>query len=319
MRYTTLGKTQLRCSVIGMGGVHYEGVGSLYTHSDAAVETLRAAYDMGVTVFDSAEGYGRGASERHLGMFLEQIGPSHRDEVVITTKAEIRRPDGTNRERPEEIVAGCEASLQRLGIDTIDVYQVHTPMEFCRELFMEAFARLKEAGKIRFCGVSSNDPEYIRAFDADGLLDEVQLAYNIYMRQPEERLFEMFRQEKYGTLVKTPLAWGMLTDAYLTRDNFDDGDARARGIFGDPERTKIYEGMAAYTRKLMEIVPSGYTVSQMALAWCIANDAIHVAIPGAANAEQARMNCAAADMQISSELDRQIRQLVPYDIPVIYY
>jgi len=319
MRYTTLGKTGLKCSVIGMGGVHYEGKDGLYNDPDKALRTLRAAYDHGVNTFDTAEGYGNGRSEQALGAMVKQLGPARRDELVIMSKARIQNMDGSLRATPGEIIRGCEASLKRLNVEAIDVYQVHTPKDEYLELFHTAFQRLKAAGKIRYLGVSTDDVDYIRRFDRDGDLGTVQMVYNVFTRQAEGRLLPFLIEHNYGAIVRGPLCWGFATGRFTDESSFSPDDHRGRDIFASEEKTRIFRDLSEYARRLQSVVPPGHTLAQMALAFVASQPGIHVPIPGAADPDQAAENARAGDLSLDPAVCERIRRIVPFDIPVLYY
>ncbi len=167
---------------------------------------MRAALDAGVNFFDTADVYGRGHSQELLGRFLTAVP---REDVYVATKVGLWRGRQPNPYHDEQmIIEDCEASLRRLGVDYIDVYQDHVWWDENTEVFAGALQRLKEQGKVRFIGLSANNHDYVRHFDeAIGGLDTLQLDYSVLNREPEERTLPFCEERGIGVIVRDRWPW----------------------------------------------------------------------------------------------------------------
>jgi aryl-alcohol dehydrogenase-like predicted oxidoreductase len=193
---------------------------------------MRAAYDAGVNFFDTADVYGQGHSEELLGEFLTGVP---REDVYVATKVGLWRGRQPNPYRDEQmVIEDCEASLRRLGVDYIDVYQDHIWWDENAEVFAGALQRLRDQGKVRFVGLSANDHNYIRHFDeAIGGMDTLQLDYSMLNREPEERTLPYCAERGIGVIVRGPLAMGKLTGKFTADTRFAEGDIRKDWAEGD--------------------------------------------------------------------------------------
>lgn len=316
MKYVTLGKTDLVCSCIGIGGAHYEGKSAL--EFERNVSLLLAAFEHGINVFDSCEAYSGGYSEAFIGAFLEKIGIHRRSEIVILTKLNSKDMEGRERKNAGELIDACDHCLLRLKTGYIDVLQTHDFDVKYIEMYLEAFERLQAAGKIRHYGVSHDRIGYVREFDRYGRMGTVQLGYSIFGRELAMDLIPHCVERNYGTVVRTPLYCGLLTGAYLSLDDFAEGDSRKKKILSSESNIRIFHEMTGRIRELIKLVPPGTTLAQVALAYVVAQPGLHVVIPGAFTPEQVGQNAKAGDLELGEALLRAIEEQVPATHPGLY-
>jgi aryl-alcohol dehydrogenase-like predicted oxidoreductase len=299
MKTTTLGKSGLHVSRIAFGTWQLGGDWGRFDE-DAAVEAIHRARDLGVNFFDTAQAYGFGASERILGKALRRELDSERDQLVIATKGGLRRTDnGLVRDAsPEWLRRGVDASLTALGIDHIDLYQVHWPDP--RTPAAETagvLCDLVSEGKIGHVGVSNYTPTQMAEFSATLPVETVQPPYHLFRRDIETELLPYCRGHDIGVLVYGPLAHGLLTGTLEPDTTFGAGDWRAASpaFAGDTYRRNL-----AVVAELQGLAADlGITVSQLAIAWTLANPAVHVAIVGARHVNHVDDSLAAADIGLS--------------------
>lgn len=284
---------------------------------DAAIKAIRRARDLGVNFFDTAQAYGFGASERILGRALRDELSSARDELVIATKGGLRKTDtGVVRDASRKwLRRGVDASLEALGIDHIDLYQVHWPDPAVPIAETAgALGELITEGKIRHVGVSNYTADQIQEFSATLPVDTDQPPYHLFRRDVEEELLPYCRAHDVGVLVYGPLAHGLLTGSLTPDSSFAPDDWRSG--------SDVFTG-AAYLRNLATVqaltefaAAHGLTISQLAIAWTLANPAVHVAIVGARRAEHVDDSLAAADVSLSDENLAAIDEIVATAVPV---
>jgi len=299
MHYRTLGRTGLTVSEVGFGAWAIGGPSKLgefeigWGEVDDAMSlrAIDAAYDAGVTFFDTADAYGAGRSERLLGKALKP----KRDRVVIATKVGNRTVDGrwVKDFSKAWIPQALDASLARLGMDYVDLYQLHSPTDTAdyRDEVFEALETLKAQGKIRGYGVSvgpaAHGPWVIRNTRAD----TIQVVYNLLDREPEDELLPLAHAHGVGIIARVPLASGFLTGKFPADVTFPANDHRARTY--PPEKARRLTGQVARLGFLTEWRPK--TLAQAALQYCLSHPAVSAVIPGAKTPEQARANAAASD------------------------
>jgi aryl-alcohol dehydrogenase-like predicted oxidoreductase len=298
MKYRTLGKTGLRVSAIGLGTmVHAGHFGPMKdSESLAAIET---ALELGVNFIDTSDAYGAGYSETLLGKALK----GRRDQVIIATKGGnvMVGPDrGKRNFDPAYISRVMDESLQRLHIDTIDLYQLHNPTVEIIEhgAVWDVLERAKKAGKIRHYGVSINTIDEGIAAVKDGRAETIQVEYNLLAQEPAEKIFPPAHQANIGIIARVPLRRGILTGKMTVADEqrFQGEDLRARSFKGEAFAKEL-----AKADNLKFLVHGATkTLGQAAIAFCIAHPAVSVVIPGARNAEQMHENAAAAEVEIST-------------------
>jgi myo-inositol catabolism protein IolS len=223
MHYRTLGQTGLQVSEVGLGAMPFGGMvtqadgtqfGWSGTDDQELIALVHRSEGFGVNLLDTAEAYGNGHGEAVVGEALQ----GRRDKWIIATK--VRPNQGIAAETPDEaavrqrITEACEQSLRRLQTDYIDIYQLHAiPYPWAMPIAMETLGSLREAGKIRWYGISTNNREAIDQLRAYGPLHVLQIGFNLLERSADA-LLHWARAEQIGTLIRVPLAKGMLTGKY---------------------------------------------------------------------------------------------------------
>ena len=307
MHYRKLGNTGITVSEIGFGAWAIGGradaggtpVGWGGSTDDEALATIRRARELGVTFFDTADTYGFGRSESLLGIVLSR----RRTEVVIATKAGVSRgPDGRlikdfSRAHIQHAVDG---SLKRLRTDYIDLYQLHNPTldELRRDDIHEAMDRLQESGKIRFWGVSITTPEEGIEIINRGWGYALQVLYNVLNQAPAKELFPLAKEKGYGIIARVPLASGLLSGKYRQDTRFGNDDVRQN--FLTPKR--LEEVIPRVDEAKSIIGGTARTLTEGALRFILANDAVSTAIPGMRNVRQVEMNVSADEVRIPQEI-----------------
>jgi aryl-alcohol dehydrogenase-like predicted oxidoreductase len=316
MKTTTLGRSGLHVSRIAFGTWQLGGEWGHFDE-DAAITAIHRARELGVNFFDTAQAYGFGASERLLGKALRDELTSDRDELVIATKGGLRKTDsGLVRDAsPEWLRRGVDASLTALGIDHIDLYQVHWPDPNVPAAETAGALRdLVTEGKIGHVGVSNYNTAQMSEFSATLAVETLQPPYHLFRREIEDEVLPYCRAHNIGVLVYGPLAHGLLTGTLTTDTAFAAGDwRRTSGVFtGDTYRRNL-----ATVRALeMFAADRGITVSQLAIAWTLANPAVHVAIVGARQASHVQDSLGAADVALSDADLEEIDKIMASATPV---
>jgi len=319
MKTTTLGRSGLEVSRIAFGTWQLGGEWGGFDQ-DTAIAAIRRARERGVNFFDTAQAYGFGVSERLLGRALRDELTRNRDELVIATKGGLRRTEsGVVRDAsPHWLRAGVDASLTALGLDHIDLYQVHWPDPAVPAAETAgALGELVAAGKIGHVGVSNYSAAQMAEF-ADILpVETLQPPYHLFRRDIEETTLPYTRAHDIGVLVYGPLAHGLLTGTLSEDTTFpaDDWRSRSSVFAGDTYRDNL-----AVVRELAKLAADGgMTVGQLAIAWTLANPGVHVAIVGARSTHHIEDSLAAADITVSptdlAEIDAIMAAATPVDGP----
>lgn len=312
MRYRELGKTGIDVSVVAFGCWAIVG-GFNWGEQDKedSLAALRAAYDAGITLFDTAEGYGNGESEELIAEALFDV----RDKIVIATKV-----SPGNYKTPEQLREHCEASLQRLQTDYIDLYQLHWPdheVNFAET--MAALEKLKDEGKIRAYGVSNFGKHELKdAVNFD--IASNQLAYNLLFRAIEYDVLETCADNDISVLCYSPIMQGLLAGKFESPDDVPEDRARTRHFDSSkrPHTRHGEPGAEALTfetiDKIREIAEDvGESMVDVSLAWLLAQRGVTSVLVGGRNAHQARRNVTAAELDLSDEtvkcLDEATRPL----------
>jgi len=308
MHKRTLGQG-LEVSAIGLGCMSMTGgYGSTPDRNDM-VRLIREAVDRGVTFFDTAEIYGPFANEELVG---EALAP-HRGHVVIATKFGFdidpveRKPRGNVNSRPAHIRAAVEGSLQRLGVEAIDLYYQHrVDPDVPIEDVAGAVKELIEAGKVKHFGMSEAAAGTIRRAHAVQPVTAVQSEYSLWWRRPEEEVLGACEELGIGFVPYSPLGRGFLTGALAALSTFDGGnDARANIPRFGPEAMAQNQALVDAVGGIARA--KGATPGQVALAWLLAQKPWIVPIPGTRKLERLEENLAAADLDLTegelAELD----------------
>jgi len=299
MKTITLGKTGLEVSRLAFGTWEFCSDWG-HADEDAAITMIRRARDLGFNFFDTAQQYGFGASERILGRALRDDLARARDEVVIATKGGLRQTDaGLVRDAsPGWLRKGVDSSLDALGIDYIDLYLVHWPDPTVpASETAGALADLVSEGKIRHVGVSNYDTVQVAEFSATLPVEAVQPPYHLFRRDIEHELLPYCRAHDIGVMVYGPLAHGLLTGTIKPDTSFAAQDWRGKSdIFNGDGFLRNLEVVAQLQHLAADL---GVTVSQLAIAWTIAQPGVHVAIVGAQHVTYLQDSAGAADVALS--------------------
>ena len=302
MNYRTLGKTGLTVSELSLGTWQVGGVWGTGFDHDSAQKLLHAAYEEGVNFFDTADVYEAGESERAVGRFLTSVGD--KDRLFVATKCGKQIKPFVNEGFTPEVLRGyVEDSLERLGVECIDLIQLHCPPTevYYRPEIFGLFDRLKEEGKIKHLGVSVEKvEEAVKAIQFDNVTT-VQIIYNMFRRRPEDYFFDMAAEKNIGVIVRVPLASGLLSGKMSAESTFNPGDHRhgnRNGEWFDKGETfsgvPFETGLAA-VEELKELF-GGMNLAQVALKWILMNDQISVIIPGASKLQHIPSNMQAGDL-----------------------
>ncbi len=301
-----LGMTELEVSPIAFGTWELGGDWGAFDE-ERGIEAIRIARELGVNFFDTAQGYGFGASERLLGKALRDDLENRREEVVIATKGGLRMSDqGLVRDAsPEWLRSGIEASLAALGVEHIDLYQVHWPDP--KVPFAETAGALQElvdAGKTRHVGVSNFDVAQMAEFARTRPVETLQPPYHLFRREIEREILPYCLAHDIGVLVYGPLAHGLLTGALDEHTEFPPGDWRSEApFFKGAEYQRNVEVVRELERFASEDL--GVSVSRLAIAWTLANPAVQAAIVGARSRGHIEDAVAAAELTLSeADLER---------------
>ena len=300
MKYRRFGKTGRDVSVIGFGAW---AIGSAWGQVDDkdSLAALHAAADAGVTLIDTADVYGDGHSEKLIGRFLrERKG----ERFFVATKMGRSVPQVPENYNPQAFRGWVDASRERLGMDKLDLIQLHcppTPVFYSPETFA-ALDELVADGSIANYGVSVEKvEEALKAIEFPGVAT-VQIIFNIMRQRPADHFLAEAKRRDVGVLARVPLASGMLTGKMTRSTKFEESDHRLFNRHGESFDVGEtfggvdYEKGLDFVEELRALVPVDATMAQFALRWILMNEGVTAAIPGAKNPDQARANAAAADL-----------------------
>jgi aryl-alcohol dehydrogenase-like predicted oxidoreductase len=298
-----LGRNGPEVSAIGLGCM---GMSEFYVggSEQESIATIHHALDRGVTFLDTADMYGWGANEELVGRAIKD----RREEVFLATKfGNVRGPNGEFlgvRGDPDYVRSACEASLKRLGVETIDLYYQHrvdtnVPIEDT----VGEMARLKDEGKIRFLGLSEAAPRTIRAAHATSPITAVQTELSLWSRDAEAEVIPTVRELGIGYVAYSPLGRGFLTGQFTSPDDFPEGDFRRNHprFQGDN-----FEKNLELVREVEALAKEkGCSTAQLALAWVLAQGDDIVPIPGTKRIKYLDDNIGALEVKLGREdLDR---------------
>lgn len=311
MKTRSFGKKNIKISEIGLGTWQ---LGSDWGDVDekTAMETLAAAVESGVNFFDTADVYGLGKSERYLGKFLRDSGA---DVFVATKLGRFPEPGWPKNFTFEAFRNHTEASLQRLGLETLALTQLHCiPTEVLRRgKIFDWLRTLQKEGIIKRFGVSVESmDEALCCLHQDGL-SSLQIIFNIFRQKPITTLFDSAKEKGVALVIRLPLASGLLSGKLTIHSQFDKSDHRNYNRNG--EQFNVGETFAGIqfekgvelVDELKSMLPANMTMAQMALRWILDFDAVSVVIPGSKKAEQVCINAAASDLApLSAELHKKL-------------
>lgn len=311
MQRRALGAEGPEISVIGFGA--WEAGGEAWgpnQSEDQVVEAIRAGIDAGIDWIDTAEVYGNGTSEQLVGRAIA----GRRDEVTVATKV-APKPEGTGF-RPEEVQRACRASLDRLGVEHIDLYQLHwrdhsVPVEET----WEAMAGLVDQGLARHIGVSNFDRELIERCEAIRHVDSLQPQFSL-LHLKHRDLIRWCGEQETGVVCYGPLAYGLLTGAIDTDTEFEPSDWRS-GRGGESYYVALFapgkiERSLAVVDRLRPIADRlGITVAQLSLAWIFHQPGVTAAIAGSRDPDHVRQNAQAGEVKLDRATLDEIEAIIP--------
>lgn len=314
MNYRELGRTGWRVSAVSFGAW---AIGNAWGSVDdrESLAALRRAVDLGVNFFDTADVYGDGHSER----LLAELKRERKEEIIIATKAGRRLdPHVAGGYTPANLSGFVERSLRNLGVETLDLLQLHCPpidVYYMPELF-GALDELVQQGKIRYYGVSVEKvEEALKAIEYPNV-QTVQIVFNIFRQRPAELFFPEAQRRQVGVLARLPLSSGMLTGKLTSQSQFAPDDHRSFNRHGESfDRGETFSGVdyeagLRAVSELRALVPEGTTMAQFALRWILMFDVVTCAIPGGKRPSQVEDNVSAAELPpLSEETMRAVRKL----------
>lgn len=297
MRYRRFGRTGWQVSEVGYGMWGMAG----WTGSDdeQSLEALRASVEQGVNFFDTAWAYGAGRSEKLLGQLVRAC-PGKR--LYTATKIPPKnsqwpaRADYTLDETfpRDHIRSYTESSLKNLGLDSVDLQQFHVWSDnwAADERWQKAVAELREEGLIRACGISVNrwEPENVIRTLRTGLIDSVQMIYNIFDQAPEDKLFPACRELDVAVIARVPFDEGALAGALTLDSKWPEGDWRNTYFVSENLKSSVERAEA-----LRAVLPPGVTMPEMAMRFILSSPDVHTVIPGMRKVRHVEQNTAASD------------------------
>lgn len=303
MEKRRLGQSDVELTVLTMGCWQAGKSGWSGVEDEETIAAMRAAYDGGITSFDTAEAYGEGYSER---IVAKAVG-EHRDQIEIATKV------AAHHLKADQVREACERSLKNLATDRIDLYQIHWPSGTFNspivpiEETMGALNELKTAGKIRAIGVSNFNAEQIEEALKYGRIDSLQPPYSLFWRVYENNdTVAACLQHEIGIIPYSPLAQGLLTGKFHQGNRPTDDNRKGNTLFQDP----VYETALKAVDDLKPIAErNDKSTGQLALQWALHQKGITSVIVGARNAEQVKDNLAAAQGTLNQEDLQQIDRI----------
>jgi aryl-alcohol dehydrogenase-like predicted oxidoreductase len=298
MRYRKLGRTNFDVSEIGYGAWGIGGKQWQGADDEESLAALRRAIECGLNFIDTALAYGDGHSERLVAKAAREAGRKIHAATKVPPKNRLwpAQPGvGIEEVFPYEyIIRSAEQSLRNLGVETIDLLQLHVwnPKWIGRDEWRRAFADLRQSGKILACGVSINDhqPDSALELIRTGLIDSVQVIYNVFDQSPEENLFPLCVERNIGVIARVPLDEGALTGSVTEQTTFPPGDFRQWYFRGDHKR-QVVEHVDALRRDL-----GAADLPSTALRFCLSQPAVSSVIPGMRSRRHAESNCALSDL-----------------------
>ena len=312
MKTRKLGKQGLTVSELGLGCM---GMSEFYGSSSEseAIATIHRALDRGIDFLDTADMYGPFTNEKLVGKAIRD----RRDKVVIATKfGNQRREDGSwigINGKPDYVHAACDASLQRLGVDHIDLYYQHrvdttTPIEET----IGAMADLVRQGKVRYLGMSEAAPQTIRRAAKVHPISALQTEYSLWTRDPEDEVLPTVRELGIGFVAYSPLGRGFLSGRFRTIDDLEPNDYRRNSPRFKGEN---FQRNLDVVKKIEEIAAEKkVTPSQLALAWLLAQGDDIVPIPGTKHVKFLEENIGATEIQLSQRDLERIDEVAPIGV-----
>jgi aryl-alcohol dehydrogenase-like predicted oxidoreductase len=312
MQYRQMGSSDLVVSAIGFGCWEMGGTYGAIDDREA-IDAIRRAMDLGVTLFDTARVYGTGRSEELLARGLG----TDRSKIILVTKGALPTRPGQKERRDARyasVMQDCEESLKALKTDYLDLYLIHWPdVETPIEETARALNDLREAGKVRYVGVSNFSAAQLREVHALAPVITNQVGYNLFDRRWEHAMFSTAGELGVGIMAYGPLAHGLLTGAFTTQNNFVETDWRSRGIiFGQPLFTpeNLPKNLAVVEQLKGFAADKGTTLPRLALAWVLSHPLVAVALSGTRRPAEIEENVEALSLSLTPAEKQQIDQIM---------
>jgi aryl-alcohol dehydrogenase-like predicted oxidoreductase len=312
MKYRQFGKTGMKVSEIGFGAWAIGGNWGSQKEKDS-IDALHKAIDLGVNFIDTAAGYGHGKSERIISKVLKERS----EKVYVATKTHPVRgpwpptPFCKIEERyPEHYLRrSVEERLRNLNRECLDILQLHTwtrawnknPSAFI------VLQKLKEEGKIKYIGISTPEHDQNCVIDLmrEGLVDVVQVIYNIFEQEPAAELLPTAKEKNVGIIIRMVFDEGILTGKYTVKSSFPSDDFRHQYFAGD----RLERAVKRVDKIKVEIRDSGFNMPQVAIKFVLAHPAVSTVIPGIRNVQQSETNCAISDLpDLPEELQKRLQK-----------
>lgn len=305
MKKRLLGSLQV--SALGLGCM---GMSEFYGPADEkdSIAVIHRALDLGMTFLDTADMYGSGHNEQLVGRAIRD----RRDEVVLATKFGVRRDGGARAidNTPEYIAAACDASLQRLGVDHIDLYYMHRRNpEVPIEESVGAMAELVRQGKVRHLGLSEVSADTLRKAHGVHPIAALQSEYSLFTRDLEKEIRPAARELGIGLVAYSPISRGILTGTLPPAEQLPDDDFRKYVPRNQGENAEHNAALVAEVRAIADA--AGVTAAQLSLAWLLAQGEDVVPIPGTKRLTYLAENAAAADITLTQEQLAALDRAVP--------
>lgn len=312
MKYRTLGRTGIEISEIGFGAWGIGGVQWTGGDDEEARRALNMAIDEGLNFIDTALAYGEGHSERLVG----EVARSRKEQIYIATKVPPKNREWPARDVPlqqvftyDYIIECTETSLRNLGVETIDLQQLHVWNDSWTDEseWIDALTKLREEGKVRYFGLSINDYQPWNAVEAlrQGHIDAVQVIYNIFEQAPEDELYPVCQELNIGVIARVPFDEGGLTGAVRPDSVFPDSDFRSWFFSGD-RKQEVFDRVERLKSLLGDEAES---LAELALRYTLSHDAVSTVIPGMRTGKHVTANISYSDgKKLSSETLSRLKE-----------